>query len=129
LGAVSKSQLAEVIVQWSSAFRNKNLAHEIAAYLIHERRTGELESIMREVQRIRETQGVVEANVTTAFPASPKIKQHIKMLLGTDNVVLNEIVDKNVIGGVRVETSDTYLDLTVRNRLERFKNMTQGVQK
>lgn len=129
MSTLSKSQLAEVIVRLSDKHTSKKLAKEVAAYLISQRRTNELEGIMREVRRIRENQGIIEVDVTTAFPASSNVKQQIKAMLGNKDVMLNEIVDKNVIGGVRVETNDTYLDLTVRNRLERFKNMTQGVQK
>lgn len=128
MARASKSDIARAILQLSKVHSGQKLAREIAAYITSERRTNELEAIIREVRRLREQQdGIVEVDITTAFPATDKIKRQITDIVGTKNVVINEVIDKSVIGGVRMETSDTYLDLTVRNRLERLKNMKQGV--
>lgn len=117
----TRRQIAEVIVELSKSYSQSSLAEAIAAYLATERRTSELDAIMREVKTLRSRMGVNEVTITTAFPAPAAIKDKIVALLGNGPTVINEVIDKNVIGGVRVEANDLYLDLTVRNRLNKLK--------
>lgn len=121
----SKQELAQIILDLSSKVPQNRVAKSLASYLQQEKRTSELDAIMREAKFLRQKQlGVVEADVTTAFPISKSVELKIKKILGS-KTLLNETIDKNVIGGVRVETNDHVLDLTVRNRLNQLKS-TRG---
>lgn len=123
----SRSDIANVILSLSKKLSGKALAEAIAAYLTEQRRTSELDAILREVSRLRERQeGVTEATVTSAHPLTDKVERQLKEILG-EKIIINSVVDKNVIGGVRVETNDISLDLTVRNRLDQLKTSKQGV--
>lgn len=123
----SIKDLATVILQLSRKMSEQELAKSIASYLQQERRSGELDAIMREVKELRHKEtGVTEADVTSAFPVGSAVKKQIKQLFG-EKVLVNQVIDKNVIGGVRVETNEKYLDLTVRNRLNQLKSIRQGV--
>src|SRR5690606_29518970 len=114
--------IATVVRQLSVRLSRPKLAKSLASYLARERRTSELDAIMREVARQRRDQDkVVEVDVTSANPLSDLVKREVKRLQNSKNVVINETVDKSVIGGVRMETSDSLLDLTVRTRLDQFK--------
>lgn len=121
MAQASIRQIAEAVLALSKQQSEANLAKAIAAYVVAERRSADLSAIMREVARLRAQDGVTEATITTAVPATPAVKAEIKQLLGDKSAVLNEVVDKNVIGGVRIESNDYYLDLTVRNRLNKLK--------
>lgn len=103
----------------------KKLATAIAQYLTEERRTKELDSLMREIARVRSERHTVEATATSAYPLSAKVKADVKTLIakthGSKTVVLNEVVDPEVIGGMRIETSEQQLDLTVQTRLNTLK--------
>ncbi len=124
MAKASRRDIAQVILKKSQTLSGKKLASEIAAYVIAERRTSELDAILREVNKLRNEQsGIVEATVTSAHPWSAT-KKEIKKILNHDNLVINEVVDPAVIGGVRVETSEKSLDLTVRNRLNKLKTMS-----
>lgn len=119
-------ELATVILELSEKTSEQKLAKVTASYLQQERRTGELDAIMREVKELRKKKtGLTEADVTSAFPIDATVKKQIKQLFG-QNVLINETIDKSVIGGVRVETNEKYLDLTVRNRLNQLKSIRQG---
>ena len=121
----SQHAIAQAILALSTKLSGAKLSRAVAAYVIEQRRTSDLDAILREVSRIREDQtGIVEATVTSAFPISDKVKKEIKGLLGEDKLVVNEVIDKTVIGGVRVETSAVHLDLTVRNRLHKLKTLS-----
>lgn len=128
MAKASVKQIAQAINDLSQkSTDDKALAKEIAAYIVAERRSADLGAIMREVARLRSQSGIVEATVTTARPLSDNVRSSIKQLLNSDQAVINEVIDKTVIGGVRIEANEYYLDLTVRNRLNRLKVIEQGV--
>ncbi len=126
MAKVTRKQLAATIAGQIGKLPERKLAKSIAAYLIAERQTKDIESLLRDVKKLRaERQGLVEADVTSAFPLSSSIKREIKKILEADKLLLNEIIDKNVLGGVRVESNDLLLDLTVRSRLNQLKSATK----
>lgn len=125
MAKATRREIAESILELSQKTSGAKLAQAIAAYVVAERRTSELDAIMREVARLRqENEGVVEATVTSAHPISDKLKKQITALINEDKLVINEVIDPSVIGGVRVETSQVDLDLTVRNRLHKLKTLS-----
>lgn len=124
-GTTRKDIARAVAAQLEAGASTQKLARELAQYLIEERRSGELESIMRDVQALRhETADVLEANVTSAFPLTAQTKAHIAKLLPAKKVIMNEQIDASVIGGVRIEAGSTLIDATIKRQLEQVK---QGV--
>jgi F0F1-type ATP synthase delta subunit len=102
---------------------NKSVvAKSLASYLISERRSHDLDRIMREINKQLSNQtNKTEIDLISAYPVNEDIKNKIKKLLKVESAIFNQEIDKSVIGGVRAETSDVRLDLTVRNRLNRLK--------
>ncbi len=124
MAKVSKKQIAGIVFGLiQQGTDSKRVTNMLAEYLLSERRTRELDAILREVSAMRAKAGTIEATTTSAFPLSSEVKQQIKKAFTTngDKVVLNEIIDAYVVGGVRVETTDQKLDLTVRNKLNQLK--------
>lgn len=122
MSSPSRQQLAEVILRLSGRVSEKKLTETIAAYLVESRRTGELDAVMREVARLREKQDdVTEVTATSAFKLNDGARKAIKSLMGRKQLIINEVVDPELLGGVRLETSEELLDLTVRNRLNQLK--------
>ncbi len=122
MSQASIKSIAQAIINLSSTLPDSEIAKAVASYLISERRTADLDKIMRQVALIRYQNGIEEINVTSAFPISADVRAQIKNFSkASDHVVINEIIDKNVIGGVKLEANDFYLDLTVRNRLNKLK--------
>jgi F0F1-type ATP synthase delta subunit len=121
MSAPTRQELAEAILVLSDKKSGHRLVEDVAAYLVANRRTGELDAIMREVARLREQRdGVTEVTATSAHRLNEAARQTIKKLLGTEKLTINEVVDAEVVGGVRLETSELLLDLTVRNRLNQL---------
>lgn len=107
----------------------KKLSREIAAFLLETGRTGELSSLSRDIMQKRTEKGVVEVTAVSAYPLSSQLKQEIKDKIrafypDAKKTVINEVTDPNMIGGVRLELANRQLDLTVRSRLNRFKQLT-----
>lgn len=104
-------------------------AEEIAAYLLATGRTGDLNSLAREMILDRAENGVVEVAAFSARELSGTVREEVngqirKLYPNAKQIILNEQIDSTVIGGVRLEFPDSQLDLTLRNKLNRFKALT-----
>ncbi len=126
MNAPTRQELAEAILKLSDKQSAKRLSKAVAAYLMANRRTGELDAIMREIARLRETRDdVTEVTATSAHRLNDSARRTIKKLIGNEKLIINEVVDAEVLGGVRLEASEMLLDLTVRDRLNRLKAATR----
>lgn len=101
----------------------------LAAYLVEERRIGDLNAILRDIERqllVREGKLYVHATTAHALDEAQAatIKQIFAEQTGAKDIVIEETINKDVIGGVRLQTADHQLDLTVRRQLQRLKIQT-----
>jgi F0F1-type ATP synthase delta subunit len=108
------------------------LAREVAAYLLEEKRSQELESLMRDVLAYRETHGVIEAEVASAHDLSDDVLREVKSVIkehypGAKKVLVHDHVDTNVVGGLKVTLANDQLDMSVRKQLDTFKRLTEGI--
>jgi len=120
----NKKELAEVLYGFMKAPRSQHdLARDIAQYLVAERRTSDLDTVLRELERLRlERDGVLEAVTTSAAPLDDKVKQLIRETFAAQDTRILERHDKSLVGGVYVQAYDKHLDLSVRGKLHRLKN-------
>lgn len=107
----------------------KRYSRQLAAYLLSERRVGELDSLMRDVQADWANQGYVEVIALSAFKLSLKtiidIKRQIRGLYpNAKQIVVTEQLDPSVIGGVKLKLADQQLDLSIAAKLNQFKQLT-----
>jgi F0F1-type ATP synthase delta subunit len=127
---VTRSQLAQTIADRTMGEGDpKALARAIAAFLLQERIVADMDSLLRDVQEIRQKSGIVEATLVTAHDLEPSHIEAIKALLlrhfpDATTVHVNTKHDANVVGGVRIELANEQLDLTVDNKLRTFKYLT-----
>jgi len=124
-----RSAIAKVINQKLDKADAKKAAEDIAGYLLAEKRVGELDSLMRDLQQIRSDQGTVEVNALSAHELDQNSINEIKTLIktkfpGTNQIIINKIIDNDVVGGVRLVMANQQLDLTIRYKLSKFKQLT-----
>lgn len=126
----SRSRLAMIIAERCNLSANaKVLSQEIAAYLLTEGRTGELDSILRDVMQYRADNGIVEVVAVDARPLSEAVRLEITSVVrgfypAAKQIIISEELDASVIGGVRLELANQQLDLSIRSKLNRFKQLT-----
>lgn len=104
------------------------LAQAIAAYLVSNHQTKDLDAIMRDVMTDRAKNGIVEAQLTTAFPLSSGVKQQVEKLLHQEyptakQLVYQEKVRPEVLSGIKIQTPDKQLDETARGKLDQLTRM------
>lgn len=107
---------------------SRQLSRELAAYLLTERRTGELDSLLRDIQADWAEAGHVEVVARSAFPLTTIVRTDITRRVkaiypDAKRVVINEIHDPEIIGGVRLNLPDQQLDLSLRTKLNTFRQL------
>lgn len=101
-------------------------ATELAAYLLEERRTGELASIVRDVQRAWAERGTVVVTATVAHSLSADARREIEARVrrvypAAKRVIVAEQVDTSLVGGVQLEFIDRRIDASIAGELTKFK--------
>ena len=124
-------KVAHVLAQQTLAadFNEQQFVREVAAYLLDTGRTGQLNSIARDMVKERAAKGVVEVTVVSARELTDAVRADIraqveKLYPNATRIVMNERREASVIGGVRLEFPEQQLDLSVRNKLNRLKALT-----
>jgi F0F1-type ATP synthase delta subunit len=107
----------------------KKLSQEVAAYLLSERRVGDLDSLLRDVQADWATAGFVEVLAASAHPLSAAVKADIEKRIkplypSAKRIIVTEVHDPAVIGGVRLSLANQQLDLSIEAKLNKFKQLT-----
>lgn len=127
---VPRYQLAAVLAERSLGSLNESaFAEEIAAYLLDQNRTGELDSLLRDIWQYRADRGIVEVIAHTTYPLTTGVRGEIeaevkRVYPAAKKIIVTESIDANVVGGVRLEFANEQLDLSVRAKLNRFKQLT-----
>lgn len=132
MSKIPRQDVAQVLADRSLKHgTSKKLAREVAAWLLDNRRTGELDPLLRDIQADWAETGYVEALAYSAHDLAPKILADIKSRVSkiypkAKKIIITTVYDPSVVGGVRIETADQQLDLTVQARLNKFKQLTSG---
>lgn len=103
----------------------KSVMKQLGAYLVENRRTRELELIIRDIEAQLLAKGTALVTTVSARSLSNEAKKSIESLVKAEqsqvkNVILREVIDESVIGGVRVELPGHVADFTVKAKLDKL---------
>jgi F0F1-type ATP synthase delta subunit len=127
---LSRRHLAEVLgAKTMHIHDDKKLAKAIAAFLLETGHTDDLQSLMRDIQTYRAEHGLVEATIVTAYPLEKHVEADVRSVLHevyphAKTFILNERIDPELVGGLRIELAHDQLDLSVQDKLNTFKRLT-----
>ncbi len=122
MSKITTNELAKYAVdQLDSGVKAPVLAQQLAAYLLDTRQTKELSKLSRAIEAELNSRGTTQVTVTSAHSVSDDVKEELAKLIGAEKPVFTEVIDKSVIGGVKAQSMESEIDLTVRARLNRFK--------
>lgn len=127
---LSRRKLAALLAdRLPAAGKDKEFALETAAYLLSERRVSDLGSLLRDIEQVRADRGTVEVVAVSAHPIETNAKRDIetqirKLYPNAKHIMITERIDPAQLGGVRLELANEQLDLSVRSKLHRFKQLT-----
>lgn len=132
---LQRQKLAQHIADnTSSRVGYDKLVRQVAALLLQDNQTSQLDSLLRDVRRIRaDQQGFIDATVVSAHELSDDVLRDVQILLKSEftdakQVHISTRIESDVIGGVRIEMPDEQLDLTVRSKLAKFRHLTDAIK-
>ncbi|MEI6751026.1 MAG: F0F1 ATP synthase subunit delta [Candidatus Saccharibacteria bacterium] len=126
----TRHQLAETIGRQTLGIVDMDsLAIEVAAYLVAEQQVFEFDSLIRDIMQYRASNGVVEVTAVSAHQMDDQNTADISELLKVSypdatTIRINQVIDPDVLGGVRLDFPNEVLDMTTRTNLNKFKRLT-----
>lgn len=106
---------------------SKTVIDEIAAYLVTEHRTHELELVVRDIEAEFARRGLVVVDVTSADSLSEALERTVKSFVanayGAQTVELRTSIDPALLGGVKVKTPFDELDGSLQRRITQLKDI------
>lgn len=126
----TRHQLAETIGRKTMGVVDmETLAMEVAAYLIAEQQVAEFDSLIRDIMQYRADNGVVEVTAVSAHQLNDQNTADISELLKASypdatTIRINQAIDPEVLGGVRINFPNEALDMTTQSKLNKFKRLT-----
>lgn len=123
---LSRTKLASVLVDYvKTKGSTQKQAQKIAAFLIHNKRTKEIDSLMRDMMKYQAENGVLEVTATSAHQLSPEAKTRVKQLLPAKKHIINEVITPEILGGILIESADIQLDLTIRRQVQKLRSFNK----
>jgi F0F1-type ATP synthase delta subunit len=122
-----RKRVASILAKQSlSSGFGRAQALSMAAYLLEERRTGELDSLMRDVQASWADSGYVEVIVQSAHELSDQVRRDVtteakKLYPDANRFEVTQELNPELVGGIRLEFANRQLDLSVQSELNKFK--------
>jgi len=128
MNKATRHDIAAHIADKSLQSNTAGLAKEVAAYLLAEGRTAELDSLLRDVMLARADRGVIDVNVVSKYDLTEHVRDEVRAKVraaypDAKRIELNEYRDDDVIGSIRVELADKQLDLSIQGQLNKFKSL------
>lgn len=122
MSKVTTNELAMYAVdQLEAGVQSPTLAKQLAAFMLEERRSRELPTVLRAIDEELVRRGSAQVTITAAHTVSDETKKQLAALLEIENPQFTEVIDPSVIGGVKARSGEKEVDLTVRNKLNKFK--------
>lgn len=120
---ISRRKLAGFVADKLQSGDGKDAIAKAAAYLIETRQTHSAGLLVRDIEEILASSGIVVADTTSARRLSEEDKTAIAKLLHAKQLHTRETVDPSVLGGVRIEVSGKRLDATLRRKIDLLKEI------
>lgn len=134
MAKLPRHDIARVLAERSlGRVDSRTFSKQIASYLLSENRTSEVEPLLRDIMQYRAEKGIVEviavsAHALTAANRSDIEKQVRAAVPATKTIIISEELKPDMLGGIRLELPAQQIDLSVRAKLNRFKELTTATR-
>jgi F-type H+-transporting ATPase subunit delta len=129
MSKISRRALAHWAADQLSAGKSAaDVAKHIAAVLKQSKSGNQLDFLINDIAwELEQRQTLVVGKITSAHPISKQlesdIKSQLKKTTKSTTVTIENIVDKSVLGGARVETAQHVWDQTVSRKLAELREV------
>ena len=131
-GRLSRRRLAQYVADGLVIGEKQSvILHQLAAYLVENRRTSEIELVVRDIEYYLSDKGYVSTTVTSAFDLTAETKKAIEVFVkqktAASQVSLAIHIDQSVIGGVKISLPGYEINQTVSHQLTVLKTRFKKV--
>ena len=99
---------------------------EFILFLSKDKSIKQLSKIVKNVEmNYKNRQGMIDVDVISPINFDPKLLDEISTFIKnkhSKNAIINEVIDKKLIAGLKLRIGNTILDGTVSNKLKKLKN-------
>jgi len=106
--------------QLKAGISPQKLVDQVAAFLVSERRSGDVKLFSRLLQAERSRRGIGEITISSIVPIPETVKQQLAKKMDIKHPVFHEVIDAKIIGGIIASTSESTLDLSIAHKLTTF---------
>jgi F0F1-type ATP synthase delta subunit len=123
---ISRKKLAQVILNNLIDQPMEKVAKIVAAYLIDNKMTAQLDLLMKDLALlIQKEHKVLHVTAKSAYNLDPDkltdLANLLKRITNTDITRWNSTIDSDLIGGLTIETPELELDLSIQARLKQLR--------
>jgi len=105
--------------------KNKEIVNQLASYLHETSRTKEANLLVRDINSALADRGFISAEVSSQHELDDTTRNELKTLLSkrykTNDISINELIDLNLLGGVKIRTAHEEFDGSLRRKINRLK--------
>ena len=127
---VSSSEKKELVKNIFGAYVEQEVLNFLYV-LIDKRREGELNSIYSIFKDLHnDHKGIMEITAITAVELDEERKEKLKDALNkkfAKDILLNNVIDKSIVGGVVLKTKDKYIDGSIKGQLNEMERLIKDV--
>ena len=99
---------------------------EFILFLSKDKSIKQLSKIVKNIEmNYKNRQGIIDVDVISPINFDPKLLDEISTFIKnkhSKNAIINEVIDKKLIAGLKLRIGNTILDGTVSNKLKKLKN-------
>ena len=126
MARVSRRLIAKAVAEQLVDAKAKTAAlKQLAAYLVENRRTGEAELIVRDIEAELAARGTVVATVWSARALTSQLRSSIEAMAsqefpGSSSVQIREEIDSSLLAGIKLAVPGKQVDLSARHKLDKL---------
>lgn len=121
---INRKKRTEIILKLAGQKADELTARFVELMFSHDRGDYLAAAARKYINLTRHHRGIREVSLTTAVPVRGKIREELAAVVtdgGRGKIEYIEHVDGSIIGGFIVRVDDTYVDASVRTRLNKFR--------
>jgi len=121
---IPKKKKTEIILKLSGKGLNRLTARFIELMFSNDRGDYLTAAARKYINLTRRHRGIRQVSITTAVPVREKIKEKLAAVVtgeGKEKIEFIEHIDSSIIGGFIIRVDDTYVDASVKTKLNRFR--------
>ncbi len=124
--SVNHTDIAKGFVAQLDSLGAKKATKQLAAYILENRIHNQTDEIMDNIQtEYQRVHKIVEATTASVYPLTADLRKRVQDIVaaktGAKKVVLHELIDPSVLGGVKINAPEMELDLTLKTKLAKLK--------